>query len=382
MRSWGFMEGERPFILALGVLVTLGLVFLSSASAPLAYERFGSRSAYVVHQLVSGVLPGIVAFCVTRRLRTSVLQRAAIPLLVLSIVLLLLVFVPGLGESHHRTRSWLSLGPVTFQPAEIAKLGAILAFAAWATVRRPSWFDLTSWTRGFFPFLGVLGVVLGLIAFQPDPGTMSICIAIAMGMAIAAGLRWSHLAALVAGAAGALAVLIAAAPYRLARLTVFLHPELDPRGIGYQVNQALLAVGSGGIIGVGLGHSRQKFSFLPEVISDSIFAIIAEEVGFLGSLLFLAAIAWVIALVVRRAMTATDAFERLVLVGIATWWGAQSVVNIGAIIGLMPLTGLPLPFVSYGGTSMVMALAAAGIVARISANDRDGERARMSWRKR
>lgn len=368
-------------MIALGVLVVLGLLFLSSASAPLAYERFGNRSTYVLHQLTSGILPGIAAFFCMRKVRTSFLQRAAIPLLVGSVALLVLIFVPGLGEAHQRTRSWLSLGPLTFQPAEIAKLGLILALAAWATVRRPEWFVLTSWWRGLVPFLLVFGTVAGLVAVQPDVGTMSILTAIAIGMAIASGLRWMHLGALVVGVVGVIGALIAAAPYRLARLTVFLHPELDPRGIGYQVNQALLGIGSGGVFGVGLGHSRQKFSFLPEVISDSIFAIIAEEIGFLGSLAFIAVLVWVIALVLRRAMTATDAFERLVLVGIAAWWGSQSIVNIGAIIGLLPLTGLPLPFVSYGGTSMVVALAAAGIVAQVYARDRAGERVRGSWRR-
>ncbi|MBI4450158.1 FtsW/RodA/SpoVE family cell cycle protein, partial [Candidatus Uhrbacteria bacterium] len=154
--------------------------------------------------------------------------------------------------------------------------------------------------------------------------------------------------------------------YRLARLTVFLRPELDPQGIGYQVNQALLAVGSGGLFGQGLGHSRQKFSFLPEVISDSIFAIIAEEIGFFFTIAFLALIALVIWRVLRNAMAATDEFERLVLIGIASWWGVQSFVNIGAMVGALPITGLPLLFVSYGGTSMVVALAAAGIVVNLS----------------
>jgi len=359
---------DTAFLVALALLVALGLIFLSSASAPLAFERFHSRSYYLRHQVFSGVLPGIVAFLVCARVRPRILQRFAIPLLGVSCFLLVLVLIPGLGVAYGRTRNWLALGPLAFQPVEIAKLGLILSLAVWASVQRPAWFHIRSWSFGLAPFLVVLGVVVGLIALQPDVGSMAIVVAIAIAIAFAAGTPWLHLAALVATGAVLLGSLIAAAPYRLARLTAFLHPELDPKGISYQVNQALLAVGSGGIFGEGLGHSRQKFSFLPEVISDSIFAIIAEELGFVFSLALLALIAYVIWRVLRNAMDATDEFDRLVLVGIAAWWGAQSTVNIGAMVGMLPLTGLPLPFVSYGGTSMVVALAAAGIVVNLSRN--------------
>ena len=373
MRRPPWLDGDAHFLVALALLVALGLIFLSSASAPLAFERFHNRSYYVIHQVLSGVLPGIVAFLVCARLRRALLPRMAIALYAASIVLLALVFIPGLGVTYGRTRNWLAFGPLTFQPAEIAKLGLILALAAWATVRRPSWFHVRSWSFGLLPFLAVLGVIAGMVALQPDVGTMAIIVAIGVAVAFAAGIPWLHLGALVVAGAALLSGLIAAAPYRLARLTVFLHPEFDPKGIGYQVNQALLAVGSGGFFGVGLGHSRQKFSFLPEVISDSIFAIIAEEIGFVFALAFLALIAYVIWRVLRSALHATDAFDRLVLIGIAAWWGTQSFVNIGAMVGLLPVTGLPLPFVSYGGTAMVVAFAAAGIVANISqAHDQSG----------
>lgn len=366
MRRPRFLDGDTSFLIGVALLATLGLIFLSSASAPLAFERFHNRSYYLTHQILSGLLPGIVAFLIASRLTRRALQRIAIPLFGVSIVLLVLVFVPGLGVSYGRTRSWLAFGPVTFQPAEVAKFGLLLALAVWATVRRPAWFDLRSWTRGFLPFLGVLGTVVGLIALQPDPGTMVIVVAIGVAMAFAAGMPILHLLVSAAGGLALLGGLIAAAPYRLARLTVFLHPEVDPQGIGYQVNQALLAVGSGRFFGVGLGHSRQKFSFLPEVIADSIFAVIAEEIGFIFSVAFLLLFAYVLWRVFRNAMDATDACDRLILVGIGTWWSVQAIVNIGAMVGVLPLTGLPLPFVSYGGTSLAMALAGAGIVLNVS----------------
>ncbi len=363
-------NSDTSFLVSLGLLVALGLIFLSSASAPLAYERFHNRSYYLWHQALAGVVPGIIAFGITARLRRTALQRAAVPVFLASLVLLVLLFIPGLAVTYGRTRSWLGIGPLTFQPAEIAKLGFILALAAWMTVRRPPWFHIRSWSFGFAPFLAVFGTVVGLIALQPDVGTMVIIAAIGIILAFAAGTPWSQLVAVVVAGGVALGGLIAAAPYRIARLTVFLHPELDPQGIGYQVNQALLAVGSGGWFGQGLGRSRQKFAFLPEVISDSIFAIIAEEIGFLFSLAFIGLIAYVTWRVLRSAFEATDAFDRLVLIGIAAWWGSQSIVNVGAMVGLLPITGLPLPFVSYGGTAMVVSLAAAGIVVNLSRTQR------------
>ncbi|MDO8425160.1 MAG: putative peptidoglycan glycosyltransferase FtsW [bacterium] len=359
-------ETDTRFFAAVALLVALGLIFLSSVSAPLAYERYGSRSYYLVHQLWSGVLPGAVLLVLAARLRRPVLERCGLWALAGSVVLLIAVLIPGLGVTRGGAQSWLDIGFVTFQPAELAKVGLILALASWATVRRPLWFHPKAWARGFLPFLGVLGGVLGIIGLQPDLGTMLIIAAIGVAMAFVGGMQLRHLGLLALGGIAALTALIAAAPYRVARLTAFLHPELDPQGIGYQVNQALLAVGSGGWFGVGLGHSRQKFAFLPEVISDSIFAIVAEEIGFIFSLAFLALIAYVIARVLRNAMDATDEFDRLVLVGIAAWWGVQSVVNIGAMVGMLPLTGLPLPFVSSGGTALAVSLGAAGIVLNLS----------------
>jgi cell division protein FtsW len=245
MRLSRWLGGDTHFLVAFALLVALGLVFLSSASAPLAYERFHNRSYYLVHQILSGVLPGLIVFLVCARLRRAVLPRLAVPLYVASAVLLALVFIPGLGVAYGRTKNWLALGPLTFQPAEVAKLGLILALAAWATVRRPTWFHVRSWSFGLAPFLLVLGIIIGLIALQPDVGTMVIVVAIGVAIAFAAGIPWAQLGTLVIAGAAFLASLIAVAPYRLARLTVFIHPEYDPQGIGYQVNQALLAVGSG-----------------------------------------------------------------------------------------------------------------------------------------
>ncbi|MBI4142342.1 FtsW/RodA/SpoVE family cell cycle protein, partial [Candidatus Uhrbacteria bacterium] len=253
-------SGDLSFTVALGLLVALGLIFLSSASAPYAFEHFRDHAYYVKRQVLAGLIPGIMCFWVIRKFRHRVLERLAIPLFITSVVLLLLVFVPGLGVTHGRTRSWLGLGFLTFQPAEIAKLGLILALAAWMTIARPAWFDIRSWVRGLLPFLCILAVVALPIAVQPDIGTLVIIVAIAFAMLFAAGSPVLHLAATAAAGIAAFSALIAAAPYRIARLTVLLHPELDPQGIGYQVNQALLAVGSGGLFGQGLGHSRQKFS--------------------------------------------------------------------------------------------------------------------------
>ena len=220
---------------------------------------------------------------------------------------------------------------------------------------------------GLMPFLIMLGSLVLLIAVaQRDLGTTIVIAVISIVVYFVAGAPWRHLGLIGLGGLMAVAALIKVAPYRAARLTVFLNPEVDPQGIGYHVNQALLAIGSGGLFGLGLGHSRQKFNYLPEVATDSIFAIVAEELGFVFAvILVLLFLAFTIQ-ALRVAKGASDRFGQLVAVGIAVWIGFQAFVNVGAMLSLLPLTGIPLPFISYGSSSMITLLAAAGLLANIS----------------
>lgn len=350
-------------IITVVVLLVVGLVMLSSASAVVSYENFNNNYYYLTHQLIYGVLFGLMAMMITSRIDYRFWKKLAALLLGITLILLIAVFIPGIGLEYGGAQRWISLGSATMQPTEIVKLTFILYLATWLEKRQKG---IRDWKFGFLPFATVLGVIGLLVMLQPDLGTMSVIIASAVVVYFIAGARWRHLAAI--GGAGALlfGILIKAAPYRMARFTVFLNPEVDPQGIGYQINQALLAVGSGGLFGRGLGKSIQKYNYLPEATGDSIFAVIAEELGFVrilfivGLFVFLAIRGFII------AKKAPDLFGKLVASGIISWIAFQSFVNIAAMVALVPLTGIPLPFISYGGTALLFTLAAIGILINIS----------------
>lgn len=345
------------------ILLIFGLLMLTSASAPVGYERFGDKYFFIKRQLLFGVLPGLVAFLISTKLPYRYIRLAAAPAFFGTVLLLLLVLIPGIGASFGTgAKSWLALGSYSFQPAEFAKLGLILFLAAFVSKLGRDIQEL----RGFALALGVAFLPLLFVILQPDVGTASILFAITFGMLVMSGARWLHLAGLALFGVGAFVLLIIVAPYRAARLTTFLHPELDPLGIGYHINQAFLAIGSGGWFGLGLGHSRQKFEYLPEVHADSIYAVMAEEMGFL----FAAGVVVLLVLLAYRALDhakkRNDLFSSLVIGGIIVWFLVQSFLNIGAMVGILPLTGVPLPFMSHGGTALMIGMAAMGLLINLA----------------
>ena len=346
------------------ILLVFGLIMLTSASSALGHERFGDSYFFIKRQLLFGVLPGMLAFFILARIDYRALKRFALPVGVGTTLLLLLVFLPGVGSAlGTNARSWIVLGDYSFQPAEFAKLGLIIFFSAYlAKVGR----GIRDLARGFLPSLAVGLAPVVLVALQPDIGTVSILFAILFALLFFAGAKLWHMGALAGLGVAGLAFMVAIAPYRAARLTTFLHPELDPQGVGYHINQAFLAIGSGGFFGLGLGHSRQKFQYLPEVNADSIFAIIAEEMGFLFVFAFVALLALIAYRGFLIAKRAPDDFGRLLVSGIIVWFLTQSFLNIGAMVGIVPLTGVPLPFVSHGGTALLMAMAGVGILTNVS----------------
>jgi cell division protein FtsW len=228
--------------------------------------------------------------------------------------------------------------------------------------------ELKELSSGLLPFMTVLGLIMLLLILQPDTGTMGVIVAMALAVYFVAGAPMKYF--LTFGFLGSfmLWLLLKLSPYRAARFMTFLHPELDPQGIGYHINQALLAVGSGGILGRGYGHSLQKFQYLPEVAGDSIFAVLAEELGFILTTAFLVLYASMLLRGIRIAEEAPDAFGRYLAAGIMAWLGVQAFVNIGAMVGILPITGVPLPLVSYGGTALAVSLTAIGVVINISAH--------------
>jgi len=345
--------------------LVFGLLMLTSATGPVAYQKFNDSYWYLKHQVLFGLLPGAVLFFIFYVIDYRYWRRFGTPALVASLVLLLTVFIPGLGANWGSSKSWLHIGSYSLQPIEIAKLLLLVFMAAHFEKWRHESPD-KGVAGGVWPFLAAIGAAAILLMLQPDLGGMLMILAMAFIAYFAAGAPWQHLAGLgAAGLVGGFA-LMKAAPYRAARFMTFLHPEMDPRGIGYHINQAYLAIGSGGLFGLGLGHSRQKYLYLPEVSGDSVFAVIAEELGFVVTLAFLMLIAAFLMRGLRIAQRAPDDFGRVLAAGIVGWIFVQVMFNVCSMVGLMPITGLPLPFVSYGGTAYMALMAGVGLLANIS----------------
>ncbi len=358
-------SGHQPdyvlALVALGLLV-FGLIMLSSASSVLGFQRFHDSYYFFKRQLV-GVAAGLLLGYIAYRIDYQRWRAWAVPIMFATVVLLLAVFLPGIGSLFLGARRWIHLGPILFQPSELAKLAIIIYLASWFERRTHV---LKDTAQGLAPFLFLLGIVVALIMAQPDLGTTTIIVLVGVGMYFLAGGPAKHLLWIATAGAGILFLLIKFEPYRVQRFTVFLNPDLDPQGIGYHINQARLAIGSGGLFGLGLGRSRQKFNYLPEPAGDSIIAVTAEEVGFLFLGVFLLAWLWFLWRAIDVAKRAPDVFGQLLAGGIIVWLGFQTFINVGAMAGILPLTGIPLPLMSHGSSAMVMNLIALGILLNIS----------------
>lgn len=345
------------------VLIVFGLVMIASAGISYSRARFGDPYYFFKHQLIYGVMPGLVAMYIMQKINYKFWKKIALPFFVLSIIFLILVFVPGFGSKIYGASRWLRLGSFSFQPSEMLKLSIIIYLAAWLESRSDK---VKDFYEGLVPFLMVIGVVSFLLIKQPDVGTLGVIILISISIFFISGAKISHIFLMGISGLSALGIIIKMESYRMDRFLVFLHPELDPRGVGYQINQALLAIGTGGIFGVGLGKSLQKFNYLPEPVGDSIFAIIAEELGLLGAVFLISLFVYLLIRALKVANNAPDNFGKFMAVGIIAWIIFQAFINISAISGLIPLTGIPLPFISYGGTSIIFLMSAAGILLNIS----------------
>lgn len=354
---------DRVLLICFSVIVLLGLLALFSASTPVGYAKFGDAWFFVKRQILFGILPGAIIAAVFCHTSLNFFKKFSWATYLVSLVFLSLVFVPHIGRMINNSRSWINVLGFTFQPAEFSKFAVVIILAYLLSQKKYDWSD---WQTSIVPILAVLGPTLILILLQPDIGTLSIIIAEIIVMLFIAKVPFKYLAILGVIGIAAFVSLIFAAPYRAQRITTFLHPELDPMGQGYQMNQAFLAVGSGGIWGRGFGQSRQKYQYLPEVSADTIFAVIAEENGFIISSAFVLLVLLVIWRGFKISMMSADPFGSLLVVGVMVWFGWQTYLNVGATVGALPLTGVPLPFVSHGGSAMVMALAGVGIVLSVS----------------
>ncbi len=355
--------GDHIFLFILGCLIFFGLAMLASASAVMSYEDFGSSYGYLKHQVLLALLPGIFLFFIASKIRYTYFRKLSIFFLIFTMLLLFLLFLPGIGFETKGAARWIQVGSLTFQPSELLKLTFILYLAAWLESRKN---NLDSFSEGLMPFLVICSIIAVLLISQPDLGTLVVVLTIGAVIYFVGGGRISHL--LISGVVGliAVAILIYSDQYRLNRWTAFLNPEIDPLGTAYQINQALIAIGSGGLFGLGFGMSKQKYNYLPEPMGDSIFAVTAEELGFVGSLVLLFLFLALVWRGLKIAKQASTTFGMLVSVGVMSWISIQAIVNIGAISGLLPLTGITLPFISYGGSSLIVLLTAVGIVYNIS----------------
>jgi len=341
-------------------LSVFGAIILLSASGPISFHAYSDPLYFVRRQVLLGILPGFVAFYFFSRVDTKLLERLAIPAFIVTMCLLVSVFIPGIGHAVGGSRSWIRLAGVQFQPSEFAKFAFLIYVSAWLA-SRGSRASMT--LEHAVSYFGALGLVVALLIFEPDTGTMAVIAGTSMLLYLTAGAPFIWFATVSGAFAALFLALVSLAPYRAARLMTFIHPELDPQGIGYHVNQAILAVGSGGLFGLGYGQSRQKFLYLPEAQGDSVFAVFAEELGFfavLALLVLIGALVWRCFWIARRAETK---FDMLFSAGVGIWIGVQTIVNISSMIGLMPMTGVTLPFVSYGNSSLVSLFAALGVVA-------------------
>jgi cell division protein FtsW len=345
------------------ILVLAGFLILTSASMGLLSRSEGSFYKSLLQQFLFGIVGGIIALLITSHIDYKKWKKFALLFFIFTFLLTLLVFVPGIGIKHGGATRWINIGSFSFHPSELLKLGFVIYLASWMASRKEK---IKSFRFGFLPFLIMIGFAGGIMVMQPDLGTLGVLALTSMTMFFLGGGKLAQIALIIFLGALLIGILIFLEPYRMNRVMVFLNPSLDPTGIGYQLKQSLIAIGSGGIFGRGFGMSIQKFNYLPEPIGDSIFAVFAEEFGFIGIIALLGLFMFFLYRGFSISLKAPDDFGRLLGSGIVILIIVESFVNIGAMTGILPLTGVPLIFVSKGGSALAVALMEVGILLNIS----------------
>ena len=360
------MKSHRSDYALLGTiifLVVFGLIMIASSSINLSQDKFNENYYYLKNQIWHGLLPGLILGLLAYFVPLKYFKKISLPLLILNLVFLVLVFAPGLGLAHGGAQRWINLGSFSFQPSEFLKLSFILFLANWFSSKGK---DIKSFSRTLIPFLILLAAVLSLLLIQPDLGTMGVVGLSAVLVYLLAGESFFYVSLILSGAAVLFFIMIKTFSHAASRFQIFLHPEMDPLGKGYHLNQAFLALGSGGFLGLGLGQGLQKFRYLPEPATDSILAVIGEELGFIGVISLILLFLFFVSRGLKISSQAPDEFSRLLAGGITIFIVLQTLINMASVCGLFPLTGIPLPFISLGGTSLTVNLAAVGILLNIS----------------
>ena len=354
--------GDRWIILIVAALVTVGVVMVFNTSYFFAGERFGDP-LHVFRKHLLSIALGVLCCFAASRVRSSAYERLAYPALAVVVVMLIAVLIPGVGLVRGGARRWIGFGTMNLQPSEIAKVVAVLYLARSMVRKGPR---LTTFSRGVLPHFIVIGVLAALVVIEPDFGTAALLGVTLLAMLFAGGVRWRDLALPILAMIPLAIYAISSSPYRLRRVMVFLDPWEHPRDAGFQLVQSFLAFGSGGIFGAGLGQSKQKMFYLPEAHTDFIFSVIGEELGLIGTFMLVGLFALLAVRGLRVALNHPTVFGQLVAFGVTTVIVLQAGINMAVVLGLLPTKGLALPFVSYGGSAMLGAMTAVGVLLALS----------------
>ena len=358
-----FERVDKPLLITVIILLLSGLVIFGSAALGVLAVNEVKFYAVVKTQLIYALFGGTLALCLGAYIPYRIYEKYAYHLFALAVLVTSLVFVPGLQRYHGGAHRWIDIGSFSLQPSEALKMGFVIAVAAWCARYRHLFRDAK---YGFLPYLGAAGIVSAILLAQPDFGTYLVIMSASFVTYFVGGARKKHLLSLIVAGVIGVVVLISLRPYMLERVKTFFNSGHDPRGSSWQLNQSLIALGGGGLTGRGLGQSVQKFNYLPEPIGDSVFAVLGEELGFLGAvlLIILYGIVGVRGYLISKG--AGDQFGRLLAIGIVAIILSQATLNIGSMLGILPLTGVPLPLVSHGGTALMVALFELGVLLNIS----------------
>lgn len=363
----GAKSGHAPdfFLIAvLVVLILLGILVLASASSDLGRIKFGDSFYYLKHQLFNGLLPGLIGVLLAYFVPYQKYKKIALFALIFNILLLIAVFVPSLGLKTGGSTRWLNLGFFSFQPAEFLKIFYIVYVAA--LVSGTKFTSKIDFKNNFLPFFLVTGILAGLLLIQPATSTVAILVASALAVYFMGGVPWKYVLAVMAIGLVIVSLLILPNGYRRDRIFGYLNPDSGSQSINYHRNQALIAIGSGELTGMGYGKSIAKMNYLPEVVGDSIFAVLAQELGFIGAGFVVMLFVMLIVKLLLIAKNTRDKFGRYILIGFAAVIACQTFVNMGSISGILPMTGVPLPFLSYGGTALAIFMTMGGIAINVS----------------
>ncbi len=358
-----FDRADKTLLTTTIILLVCGLVVFGSAALGVLASNEAKFYAVIKSQLIYALVGGSIALIAGSLTPYHLYKKYAYPFFVSALILTLLVFVPGLNQYHGGAHRWIAIGSLSVQPSEFLKFAFVTAVAAWCTAYRNKFRDLKF---GLYPYLAGAIIISGVMLAQPDFGTYMVIMLSSFATYFVGGARRKHIYILVVTGFVGIVLLISVRPYMLERIKTYLNSGNDPRGSSWQLNQALIALGGGGLTGRGLGQSVQKFNYLPEQIGDSVFAVLGEELGFLGviMLVILYGIVGVRGYMISK--TAGDQFGRLLAVGIVSIILAQASLNVCSMLGIFPLTGVPLPLVSHGGTALMVVLFELGVLLNIS----------------